>query len=392
MPLQAPSTGDSRPASRIAAPTLGVVRVMHVTPSLTVAGMERVIQAICGAIDRERFAPSILCLRERGELAPELEAVGVPVFSLHERYERPDRLAFVKVARLLRRERIDVLHTHNTQALLDGTLGAILGGVRTVIHTDHARNFPDKLRYMAAEHVAAYYAHRVVGVSSHSTENLRRYLRIPRRKLVTVINGIDVGRYHRAVDARAKRRELGLPAEGRLLGVAARITEQKGLTYLLQALPNVLARHPDVSLMIAGQGSEEAQLRAEIAARGLERHVHFVGVRLDVPDILHILDAFVLPSLWEGLPMVLLEALASGCPIVATSVGGVPDAVRHEETGLLVPPRDPAALAHAIDRMLGDHALRARATDNGLHLVRERFSSDAMTRQYERLYRRESPA
>lgn len=387
--MNAPIGLDS-PAStlavRPAGPDTRRIRLLQIVYDLGVGGLPRVVVTLCRSIDRSRFDVSVLCMRERGALAAELAEIGVPVHCLDRDPKRADYLAFAKVLRHLRRHPVDIVHTHNSEPFIDGGMGAKLAGVRGFVHTDHARAFPDRRRTMLLEHLASRLADRVIGVSEHTTENLARYEHIARHKLVTIPNGIDGAMFDRRIDVTAKRRELGIPARGPLVGIGARLTEQKGVTFLLRAIAALRDRVPDLSALIAGYGPLEADHRREAAELGIAERVHFLGARLDMPAILQVLDAFVLPSVWEGLPMVLLEAMAARRAIVATDVGGVSAAVSHNVNGLLVPPRDPAALANAIEQLVRDAPMRDRFGEAGRRIFEARFSADAMTRRYEALY------
>lgn len=365
------------------------LRLLQITHDLDLGGLQQVVYTLCRNIDREQFDVQVLCLRARGLFAADVESLGIPVHLLEQVPGGVDYLACFKVARLLRTLKIDVIHTHNTQPFVDGTLGALLARVRTVVHTDHARSFPDKVRYMVAEWAMSKFAYRVVGCSEHTSRQLIEYEKISRRKITTIVNGIDGTRFEISIDAAAKRRELGLPAEGPVIGLAVRLSDQKGITYLLRAMPAVLARHPSVTLLIAGEGELKDELQCEADSLGLGGHVVFCGARKDIPQILKLLELYILPSKWEGLPMVVLEAMAAGCPVVATNVGGTSSAVIDGKTGLLVPPEDPVALASAIDRLLASPALCREYAANSRTLFLERFTGEAMTRRYERLYRRE---
>lgn len=362
------------------------LRVMQITEDLAVGGLERVISLLCRRLDRTRFEPSVLCLRGGGEFADELRAEGIPVHILPWSIERLDYLAFLKVADVLRAECIDVIHTHNTGPFFHGALGASLAGVRTHIHTDHARPFPDRMRWMVVEHLLSHLAYRVVGVSDHTTRNLIRYERIPREKLVTIPNGIELRPPTRnRLEVRAS---LGIPADAPVVGTAGRITGQKGLEFLIQAAVLLGPAFPDLRVVLVGDGEERSTLEKQARSVGVEDRVHFLGVRMDIPDLLGAFDIYALPSRWEGLPMAVLEAMAAGLPVVASGVGGLPTAIRDGQEGLLVPPEDPAALAAALERLLADPELRRRMGSAAKQRYEADFTLQVMTRRYEALYLR----
>jgi glycosyltransferase involved in cell wall biosynthesis len=365
------------------------INLLQITHDLAIGGLQQVVVNLCKSIDRSRFNITVLCLRALGEFAPEVERCGIPVLLLPQG-QKTDYFSFLKVAKIMRERHIDVIHTHNTQPFFDGVIGGLMAGVKTMVHTDHARSFPDKRRYMFAEWVLSHFAHKVVGVSDHTSDNLVRYEHISRKKIVTIPNGIVGTRFRQPIDVEAKRRELGIPPTGPVIGIGARLTEQKGITYLLKALPTVLAQHPSLTVIVAGNGPLLPDLKGEAAALGLEQRVRFVGPRTDMPEIIRLFDIYVLPSLWEGLPIVLLEAMAAGCPIVATRVGGNAVAVSEGRNGLLVPPADPPALAKALSDLLSDAALRQRMSAVGQAMFDRDFSADEMTRKYEALYLRQT--
>ena len=363
---------------------------MQLTEDLGLGGLEHVVATLCTTLDPDRFETSALCLKDGGPLADELTARGIPVFRLTPPNGRPDYFAAAKIARILRRERIDIVHTHNTSAFIDGGLAALLARTPTHVHTDHSRLFPDKRRYMIAEYVMSHFAYRVVGVSDHTVAELRRYERIPVSKLTTIPNGIDAKAFGRERDSTLKRIELGIGPTSPILGVAVRLTEQKGVTYLLRAMPQILSAHPDTVLVIAGDGVLAQPLREEAAALGVAEQVRFIGSRRDIPELLSMFDVYALPSEWEGLPMIILEAMAAGCPIVASNVGGVGTAVRDGENGYLVAARDVDALGQRIVSLLADPGRRRQFGEAGRRIFRQHFSAEAMAAAYARVYARES--
>lgn len=362
------------------------LRVLQITHDLGIGGLPRVVETLCRSIDPERFEVSALCLNFKGELGELLERDGIGIHVLEQPTRRPDYLSSLRVARFLRASRFDVVHSHNSQPFFDAAVGAPFTHAPVLVHTDHAREFPDKFRYMAMEHLLSWRAFRVVGVSDHTTENLHRYEWIPRRKLLTIPNGIDGRLFERPLDRGAVRASLGVPDGSLAMVFGSRLEAQKDVPTLLEAFARLTDRLPELHLVIAGQGTLRGELEARAQALGLGSRVTFAGVRLDLPDVLRAADLFVLSSTWEGLPMVILEALAAGCPIVSTAVGGVPSAVVDGETGLLVPPSDPAALAAGIERFVRDPALRRRVAAAGKAVFAARFSAAAMARRYEALY------
>jgi glycosyltransferase involved in cell wall biosynthesis len=364
------------------------VRLMQITHDLAIGGLQQVIVNLCRTIDRERFDVSVLCLRHLGEFVPIVEKLGIEVVLLPQKQNSVDYLSFLKVAKILREKKIDVIHTHNTQPLIDGTLGALLAGVKTIVHTDHSREFPDRRRYMFAEWLLSHFVYKMVGVSKPTSRDLITYERISPRKVVTVLNGIDGSNFSVTVDKQKKRRELGITGEGPVIGLGVRLSEEKGVAYLLRAMPEIIKRYPDINLVIAGKGASEKDLKREAADLGIEKNTLFIGPRLDMPEVLKILDLYVLPSLREGLPTILLEAMAAGCPIVATDVGGNHTAITHGESGSLVESKNPGALAAEIVRVLGDEQLRNSYARRGLELFRSKFTAQEMTAQYEKLYLR----
>jgi glycosyltransferase involved in cell wall biosynthesis len=321
------------------------IHVLQVTESMGIGGLERVIATICREVDPREFKVSILALRELGTFGAELRAEGFDVTVLSRTQGAVDYTAALKVARFLRMHPVDVVHTHNTHAFLDGTVGALLARVKTIVHTDHAREFPDKWRYMAAERLLSRFAFRVVGVSDATTRNLVRYIRIPEHRLATIPNGVSAPMAITAPARRAVRTSLGIHEEDRAIGLCARLTGQKGVPHLIAAMPEVLRRVPRARLLLAGGGDMEDELKRQVLDLGLRRAVTFLGRRDDVPLLLQAFDVLALPSLWEGLPMVVLEAMAAGCPVVASAVGGLPDVIQDRVSGRLVPAADPAALA-----------------------------------------------
>jgi glycosyltransferase involved in cell wall biosynthesis len=239
---------------------------------------------------------------------------------------------------------------------------------------------------MAIEWFMSHFAYKIVGVSEHTTQNLIRYEKISQKKIMTIPNGIDPTPFKIPFDKKKKRKELKLPEVGPVLGVAVRLSEQKGLKYLIRAMPEIIQQFPTVSLVIAGDGPLMHSLVEDTKQLHVEKNVYFLGTRQDTPELLKLFDLYVLPSLWEGLPMIILEAMAAGCPIVATDVGGVATAVRDGVNGVLLKPPAINLLGTIIINLLNDSTRCSSFSINSLTIFNNEFSAINMTQRYQQLY------
>jgi sugar transferase (PEP-CTERM/EpsH1 system associated) len=373
--LGLPSRGGPAPA--IAETIAGCrrrLRVIHIVQQLHIGGMEKLLVEFARHGDRTQFELQFLSLSTLGDVTKEIEACGWPVRALEE---PPGlRLGLIwRLARLFRREKIDVVHTHNTKPQLYGAPAARLAGVRAVIQTRHGQPYQSSRRKLVGFRLAAHLTSRVVCVSEDSRELTARYGVSP-RKLCTVWNGIDTARfaYH------------GPSPAGPVVTVA-RLSLEKDIATLVRAAALALATNPGFRLEIAGDGPCLPQLKQSAAELGVTEQVRFLGQTEDIPGLLARSSLFVLPSLTEGISLTLLEAMAVGLPVVATAVGGNPEVVRDGETGFLVPPGDAASLAGAMNRLLGQPALGQAMGRQGRARVEQEFDVGRMVRRYEALYR-----
>jgi glycosyltransferase involved in cell wall biosynthesis len=335
---------------------------------------------------------SLVCLSGRGRLFAEvglppercLVLDKAPDVGLRERLRTPILLA--RLRRFFRARGVEVVHAHNLAPLLYGGLAARLLGARrpAVVYSEHNQIYRAGERARRRFRRYVRLADDVVAVSHDLRRTLVQGLKVPRPVRV-LHNGIDPRAFGDA-DASGVRRELGAAPGEFLVGTAVVLSEQKGVRHLLDAARLVRAADPSIRFVVAGDGPLRPELERTAAALGLDGAVRFLGYRSDVPALIAALDAYVLPSLWEGLPLALLEALAGGKPIVATHVGGNPEVVEDGENGLLVPPRDPDALARAILALRADAAGRERMRLSNVEKFAQRFSVGSMAQAHVQLY------
>jgi glycosyltransferase involved in cell wall biosynthesis len=348
------------------------LRVVHLVPGLAIGGLEKLLVEFAHHADRERFALRFVALDGRGVLAKEIESYGWPVTAL----DVPDGLhpcLFLCLARLLGRWRADVIHTHDERAHVYGTLAGVLARVPQIIHTQHGRK-PLSRRQSWLLRITSQFLDRFVGVS----DDVGRWAvqqRVPTRVIRTIRNGIDLERF-----------PFTGPCNDGPAVLVARLSPEKDVETLLRAARLVVRETPDFRLEIAGDGPCLPALHQSAAAHGLAGCVRFLGSVREIPALLGRASLFVLSSLTEGVSLTLLEAMASGLPVIATRVGGNPEVVADGETGLLVPPGDPRALAAAVFRLRRDWGQAAQLGRAGRRRVEACFDVRRMVAEYEKMY------
>jgi glycosyltransferase involved in cell wall biosynthesis len=279
--------------------------------------------------------------------------------------------------------RPDVVHVH-----LPGYTGGRLAVLAArwaragaIVCTSHlAPSGQVPLKIYAERQLLNLAVDRFLAVSEHSLERQVRHLGQPRSKSAVVHNGVDFGRFAETADSKLIRQEIGLPEGAIVVGTVARLTEQKSLDTLIEALPEIVARHPQVHAVIVGDGPLRGRLTGLAETLGVAPRVHFLGFRSDVARCLGTFDVFVLPSILEGLPISILEAMACGLPVVATNVDGTPEAVVDGVTGRLVVPRRPRQLAEALLELLSDPVLARSMGAAGGERAHREFGMDRFIR------------
>lgn len=362
-----------------------MIHAVHVLDSLAVGGMENGVVNVINAT-RDQVRHTVVTMTGRGPLSERLPA-SVPIHCIGKR-AGTDLGAVLRLGRLVRGLRPDVVHSRNWGAF-DAVVAARLAGVRTVVHGEHGREAADpqgldprrnRLRRLLAPLVS-----RFVTVSL----DLRRWLvitvGIPAHKVVTIHNGVDTARFSPA-DSSEAREALGLPIGATVIGTIGRLDPVKDQAGLIEAFSGLAESGSSPILAIVGEGPSRPALEEQILRRGLSQRVRLFGERRDVATALRAFDVFVLPSRAEGMSNTILEAMASGLPVVATDVGGNPELVEPETTGRLVPPGDPHALEAALRGYVADAYLRRSQGKAGRERVIQQFSLDRMAQAHAGLY------
>jgi glycosyltransferase involved in cell wall biosynthesis len=362
-------------------------KVVYFTDSANYGGAEQALLHLLSGLDQQRWQPLLLHHDEPG-LAPLLtqtQALGIECRVVRRMpLGRGGTQLISGFARQLRHWQADVFHAHLIWPLACkyGLIGAMLAGVPVVVATSHLFvELPYSYATRIQQWVLVSRMGRLISVSNQLAQQWRQAFHIPQRKLAVIHNSVPAERFQGLPDAQLRAAWTGGSHRPVVLTIA-RLDRQKGHTFLLQAA----ARLPEVVFVFAGEGAERAHLEQEAASLGIAERVHFLGFRPDAPNLLANCDLFVLPSLFEGLPLSILEAMAAGKPVIATAVGGASEAICDGETGLLVAPADPSALATAIGGLLAKPEQAQRLSMAGAAAVKQNFSVDSMVRRTTAIY------
>jgi len=353
------------------------VRVIQLVGTLEVGGGERVALTLARTIGPPRFLSELWCTGGEGPLAELARREGVPCRVLGNGRKQ---CGIVALARALHEWRADVVHCHGKRAHFRGAPAAALAGARACVLTRHGLGdlgVSPAIRLM--EEAIAPLTRRYIAVSEYVRRHTARYRRIVFARSLVIHNGVDTEMFH-------PKTEPG-PSGGTVrIGCVARLSEEKRHCDLIRAAATVIRRGTPLRLTLVGDGPLRSPLQALARETGIAEHVEFLGQRVDVPELLRTFDAFALASRSEGLPLTVLEAMATGLPVIATDVGGLSEVVRHGETGLLVRSGDVTALADALQTVASDSEFRSKAGRAGRELAVARFSLGQMVSAHEALY------
>jgi glycosyltransferase involved in cell wall biosynthesis len=360
------------------------ISVLHLIGALDVGGAERNLVGLATALSSLGLEVTVATVSKRGKLADKLEASGIEVKNIGFR-TRYFIAGFGRLVSLLREKRIDVLHTHLYQAGILGRMAGTVARVPAVVTTEHALTSWKKRRHILLERMLIPFTDRYHATCTAVIENRIRVDGLPKKKLVLIPNGVDTTVFYPKPKPVALRHSLGAD-KAKVFGTVARLTPVKGIEFLLKASQKVLKEVPDSRVFIVGDGPLKEKLMNYAAELGISEKVKFFGQRDEVPELIHMMDVFVLSSLREGLPLSLLEASACGKPIVATRVGGNSDIVIDGVTGFLVPQEDSDSLAEKILMLLRDDSLAGQMGQQARKIVEREFSFEAVAKKTAQSY------
>jgi glycosyltransferase involved in cell wall biosynthesis len=382
------------------------IHVVHVIEGLGPGGAERLLYTNLKHFDTTRIRSTVVTLYPQANYWVEpIRELGVPVISLECAGPRDLPRAIMKLFRWLRANGPDLVHSHLWAANVIARVAGRLAGVPVVssIHnpdhdetawSDGANVSLTKRRVVKSidRWTARFGNKRLIAVSEYVRQSAHRHLKFPLKDIDLLYNPIDID----ALTANSSKspadllHEINLPADALMLLNVARVSPQKGLIYAVRALPKIISEYPTAHLVSLGGTTDPAwldELKREAKQLNVESHFHILGPRRDVPDFLHACDLFVFPSLYEGLGIALIEAMASGCVCLATTAGPIPEFLEPEREGFLVSPKDADAIAAAVCELLSNPERSNQMSLNAAHKALEKFqpqaAADRLTQIYE---------
>ncbi|MBU0753839.1 MAG: glycosyltransferase family 4 protein [Planctomycetes bacterium] len=351
------------------------MNVLHINTERTWRGGEQQTLYLASGLQRSGISNTMVC-QPGSPMEERAAAAGVAVYPLKMRGEW-DLVAAWALRGLIKRGRFDIVHMHTSHAHTLGVLGARLAGrAKTIV----ARRVDFSIyRYPLSISGIKYKigVDRYIAIS-HAIREVMIRDKIPAEKISVVHSGIDLSRFEGIQGRSTLRKEFGLKEDTPVVGTVAHFAWHKGIEFLVEAAIAIRKKIPNVKIFLIGEGKLEGRIRDLVDKLDLHETIVFTGFRKDIPQVLDFLDLFVMPSVLEGLCTSILDALSSRLPVIGSEVGGIPEIIEHEKTGLLVPPRDPQALAAAVVRLLEDRALAQRLAQAGRQKVEKQFSIQSM--------------
>lgn len=351
------------------------IKVIHVIPTLSFGGAERLLLDIVRKGDRRRFDYEVVAMVRGGGLEKDFRSAGVPLKIFYKK-NKFGLGVFFKLYNYFKSERPDVVHTHLFGADVWAGLAAYFAGVPAIFKTEHNINFDEGGMKILIKHWTAFVFKKMIAISPAVRDWMLERERMPAEKIIVIYNGIELARF-------PEKDVEGFSRPPILINVA-RFDEQKGHRFLIRALAEM--KDVDWNLWLVGEGSLFGEIKEAVKEAGLNGRVKFYGNRNDVPELLAQSDIFVFPSLWEGLGIALLEAGAVGLPIVATRVGGIKDIFKDNKNALLVSEKNEKDLGAAIKWMIEHPEKALFLGKEAQKMVREKYSLNEMVKEYENLY------
>lgn len=360
------------------------IKVLYLLQTFRTGGSERIVMDLCQSLDPSRFSFCVAAL-VGGILQDDFNRLGIPTLCAYKDLHGA-REVMRQISAFVKKHQIRVISAHHFTPFFYGFYAAKRHGCK-IFYTAHTCPEVDLFNdiWSLVGRVLLSFSNGAIGISHDVSASMKKQFHLSGKKTHTIVNVVNAERFDLHIDVRKKKRELGVRSYERIIGAVGSLRRQKNYPNLIKAFQIVRKEMGNVKLLIVGEGKRNDDLESLVKKLQLEDKALLLGARLDVPEIMKAVDVYCLPSLFEGLPLSLLEAMCAGVPVVGTNVVGIRDVISHEKTGLLVPPDDPEQLAEALIRVLNDSALGKRLSGNAHQYVLEKHGKARWIAENERL-------
>ncbi|MBF0484551.1 MAG: glycosyltransferase [Candidatus Omnitrophica bacterium] len=362
------------------------IRVIHLIPNLGIGGAERVLVNICNKIDKTKFDLTVLYWGDDESLLPQLKATEVNIIRLNTKKIISLDLIF-KIAKILKNSSADILHTHFMDSDFLGFCAAFLTRTPMICHIHTHHPFLEVIRHRIRYFFMAFFIKKFICVSEKVSQYFLESTKINRRKVEVIYNGIQIDQRFEnkgKLFSNQLKVSLGINLEHAVIGNVSRMVPIKGQKYILTAIPKILKIYPKTSFLFVGDGKSRAELEKLTDELNIRNNVIFTGIRFDIPELLNVIDIFILSSFYEAMGLVIVEAMAAGKPIIATE-DAVSELITPDEDGILIPSHNSDAIADSTLKLMNApdlcEKIGQRAKQKAL-----RFSDDKMVEQIQALY------
>jgi glycosyltransferase involved in cell wall biosynthesis len=371
--------------SRFKKQIISPVRVLYLIDDLDVGGTEQQILELVKGIDKNRFIPFVCCLNLLGAVSREIEGAGIKVFLIKKK-SRFDISVIPKLIRFINENEISIVHTFLFTANTWGRTAAILAKVPIIIASETNVDLWKKPIHFIIDKVLSYFSAHIIVNAAAIKDFLILRTRIKDEKFIVIKNGFNLGRLETDLNKAEMKKKIGLLDDAVVVGTIGRLENQKDHETFLKSAGILKLYIPGSKFIIVGDGSRRSHLEAFAKESGLGKDVLFLGKRRDIIEVVNIFDVFVLTSLYEGFPNVLLESMVLGIPPVATDVGGVQEIIDNGQNGFLVETKNPELIAEKVRDLIGDKNLYRTVSQKAKEKIQTHFSVYKMIAEHERVY------
>ncbi len=360
-------------------------KVLHIVEDLEVGGLERVVESIALGLNKNKYEVQVWCLARGGVIAEELirKKLSVKILRMSSYY---NPIQIIKLSKLLRLSKIDIVHTHGYFGGTFGRLAAILAGTPAIFAHVHTSYFGFKKRNIFVDKILSYFTNKIISVSEATKDFVCNFEGIHPKKVCVIYNGAgprNILKKRMTVD----RNSFGFSRADFVVVTVASLVKNKGHIVIIDAIKSVVKNNGNIKLLIIGDGPLKNGLEKYVIDCQLGSHIRFVGIRKDVFALLYLADLFILSTIErEGLGLSIIEAMSMGLPVIGTSIGGIPELIKNKENGLLVRPGNSHELAVAIQRLVSDKDQRKKMVKQGKKMYEQKFTAVKMVKQIELLY------